>query len=72
MTSEGSISGSACNRATTSRPAPSSPTSPTKMQRAPSEATLRATFPAPPMAISLRLTASTGAGASGEMRATSP
>ena len=39
------------------------------MQRAPSEATLRATLPAPPIAISLRFTASTGAGASGEMRA---
>ena len=30
---------------------------------------LRATLPAPPIATSLRLTASTGAGASGEMRA---
>ena len=38
------------------------------MQRAPSAAMLRATLPAPPIINSLRLTASTGAGASGEMR----
>ena len=66
------MSGSACRRAMTSRPASSSPTTPTKMQRAPSVAMLRATLPAPPIATSLRFTAITGAGASGEMRATSP
>ena len=42
------------------------------MQRAPSEATLRATLPAPPILVSLRCTAITGAGASGEIRDTSP
>ena len=42
------------------------------MQRAPSETMLRATLPAPPIMVSLRLAASTGAGASGEMRETSP
>ena len=50
----------------------SSPTTPTKRQWAPSDAMLRATLPAPPMTDSCRLTASTGAGASGEMRDTSP
>ena len=45
---------------------------PTKMQRAPRLATLRATLPAPPITIDSRLTAMTGAGASGEMRSTSP
>ena len=35
-------------------PASSSPISPTKMQRAPSEAMLRATLPAPPILVSLR------------------
>jgi hypothetical protein len=54
------------------RPASSSPISPTKMQRAPSEAILRATLPAPPILVSLRCTAITGAGASGEIRDTSP
>ena len=53
-------------------PASSSPTRPTKMQRAPSEAILRATLPAPPILVSLRRTAITGAGASGEIRDTSP
>ena len=53
-------------------PASSSPISPTKMQRAPSEAMLRATLPAPPILVSLRRTAMTGAGASGEIRETSP
>ena len=53
-------------------PASSSPISPTKMQRAPSEAILRATLPAPPISVSLRWTAMTGAGASGEIRDTSP
>ena len=33
---------------------------------------LRATLPAPPISIALCLTASTGVGASGEMRVTSP
>jgi hypothetical protein len=42
------------------------------MQRAPREAMLRATLPAPPILVSLRWTAMTGAGASGEMRDTSP
>ena len=56
----------------TSHPAVSSPTTPTKMQRAPRLAMLRATLPAPPIVTSLRCTASTGAGASGEMRPTSP
>src|SRR5690349_14069049 len=37
-----------------------------------SEAMLRATFPAPPILVSLRWTAMTGAGASGETRDTSP
>ncbi len=53
-------------------PASSSPIRPTKMQRAPSEAMLRATLPAPPILVSLRCTAMTGAGASGEIRDTSP
>ena len=53
-------------------PAASSPIRPTKMQRPPSEAMLRATLPAPPILVSLRLTAITGAGASGEIRDTSP
>ena len=48
------------------------PTNPTKTHCAPRLATLRATLPAPPITISLRFTAITGAGASGEMRATSP
>jgi hypothetical protein len=42
------------------------------MQRAPREAMLRATLPAPPILVSLRWTAMTGAGASGETRDTSP
>src|SRR5437764_6183350 len=42
------------------------------MQRAPSAAMLRATLPAPPTVSSLRRTARIGAGASGEMRETSP
>src|SRR6185437_11852580 len=50
----------------------SSPISPTKMQAAPREAILRATLPAPPILVSLRWTAMTGAGASGEIRDTSP
>src|SRR6266850_599181 len=43
-------------------PASSSPISPPKMQRAPSAAMLRATLPAPPILVSLRWTAITGAG----------
>src|SRR6185437_2511909 len=53
-------------------PASSLPTRPTKMQRPPREAILRATLPAPPILVSLRWTAMTGAGASGEIRDTSP
>jgi len=46
-------------------PAASSPIRPAKMQRAPRQAMLRATLPAPPILVSLRWTAMTGAGASG-------
>jgi hypothetical protein len=42
------------------------------MHFAPRAAILRATLPAPPILISLRWTAMTGAGASGEIRDTSP
>jgi hypothetical protein len=42
------------------------------MQRVPSATRLRATLPAPPIITSVRLTAITGVGASGEMRVTSP
>jgi hypothetical protein len=45
---------------------------PTAATRAPSAATLRATLAAPPGRSSLRPTLTTGTGASGEMRATSP
>ena len=52
--------------------AASSPITPASAAVPPSEATLRATLPAPPsMAIS-RVRASTGIGASGDVRVTSP
>ena len=53
-------------------PASSSPTTPIITQRAPRPATFMATLATPPGAISSRRTTSTGAGASGEMRLTSP
>ena len=64
--------GSLAKAALRSAPAASSPIRPTKMQAAPSEAILRATLPAPPILVSLRRAAMTGAGASGEIRDTSP
>ena len=71
-TSTASISFSRARSAFSFAPASSSPTRPAKMQRAPRAAMLRATLPAPPTLVSLRWTAMTGAGASGEMRDTSP
>ncbi|EXI68790.1 MAG: hypothetical protein AW07_04349 [Candidatus Accumulibacter sp. SK-11] len=53
-------------------PASSSPTTDSSETRAPSAATLRATFAAPPGRSSQRSMRTTGTGASGEMRATSP
>ena len=72
QTSTLSIRLSCASAAFSFAPASSSPIRPTKMQRAPSEAMLRATLPAPPILVSLRWTAMTGAGASGEIRDTSP
>src|SRR5262252_6795897 len=54
------------------RAASSLPISPMNMHCAPRAPILRATLPAPPISISLRATASTGVGASGEIRLTSP
>ena len=67
-----SIPGSCASVTASLTPTSSSPIRPTKMQRAPSEAILRATLPAPPILVSLRWAAMTGAGASGEIRDTSP
>ncbi len=72
QTSTLSIRLSCASAAFSLAPASSSPISPTKMQRAPREAMLRATLPAPPILVSARWTAMTGAGASGEIRDTSP
>ena len=71
-TSTASIRSSCASAAFSFLPESSSPIRPTKMQRAPREAILRATLPAPPILVSLRCTAMTGAGASGEIRDTSP
>ena len=55
-----------------SSPAASAPTMPISTARAPSEATFWATLPAPPSTLRRRSARSTGIGASGEMRRTSP
>src|SRR5579872_5884952 len=53
-------------------PSASSPTTPTNVTSAPSARKLFATFPAPPSVNVWRPTLTTGTGASGEMRETSP
>ena len=53
-------------------PSPSSPTVPTRRQLAPIEATLAATFAAPPSLACRSRTVTTGTGASGESRSVSP
>ena len=53
-------------------PAVSSPTSATRSQRAPTATTFCATLAAPPRACFRSRTRTTGTGASGEMRSTSP
>ncbi len=72
VTRYASILGSPSKAFISRRPASSSPTTPTNRHRAPSAAMLRATLPAPPITTSSRPTAITGAGASGEIRSTSP
>ena len=56
----------------TMRPASSAPTTDSKPARAPTAVMLRATLAAPPSRSSVVRTRSTGTGASGEMRSTSP
>ena len=53
-------------------PGSSSPITPTSVALAPSTTALNATFAAPPRRSSLRVTRTTGTGASGEIRETSP
>jgi hypothetical protein len=53
-------------------PASSAPVTDSNVTGAPSAAALRATFAAPPGRSSLRAIRTTGTGASGEMRSTSP
>ncbi len=62
----------AARSAASVRPEASSPTRPTSRGAAPSEARLCATLAAPPRENVSRSTATTGTGASGEMRSTRP
>ena len=62
----------AASKRSSTRPASSTPTTDSKATRAPRAAQLRATLAAPPGRSSTRSTFTTGTGASGEMRDTSP
>ena len=64
--------GTAANKFCKVSPELSFPTTLMIVVAAPSEAVLMATFPAPPIRFSDFLTATTGTGASGEIRSTTP
>ncbi len=66
------IRGSRLSNAASMAPCSSAPRIPTRSTRAPSAATLRATFAAPPSRKASRSTVNTGTGASGEIRVTVP